>query len=357
MNARARTLRLGFEADAWTIVSGAAVAQLAFALLVWLYGESPREMTRLVLEGTWGTPYGAGQVIFKATPLLFTGLAVHVALKAGLFNVGAEGQLALASLATGVVGAALPTSTAALVAIPLLAFVAFITGAAWAAPAAALRATGAHEVISTILLNRVAEALVGLLLGLGLAQKASVRTPDVAPHARLSSLAKFCSKPRRERGEHGLRGGTRARGGRLVGDAEDASRSGGGARCDERRGVSCGAHRRPVASRAGARLVRGHRGPRESRDGPRIQGLLRAGPWSWRGLHGSSRRHSRAGSRRGNRLRGSPLRERSRKAGLAINAYVPAEAMEVIQGIAIVVVALGDERVRRWLTSKRRVLG
>jgi len=173
-----RRLRLvDLEADVWTGVIGVAAAYLAFCALVWAYGESPRAMGALVLEGTWGSPYGIGQVLFKATPLLFTGLAVHVVLRVGLFNVGAEGQVAVAGLAVGAVGAALPSHTPAVVALPLLVLVASAAGAAWAAPAGALRAVvGAHEVIATILLNRVAEALVGLLLGLGLAQKGAVRT-------------------------------------------------------------------------------------------------------------------------------------------------------------------------------------
>src|SRR5688500_3088541 len=100
-------------------VAGLAAGWLAFAILVWLYGQSPREMGVLLFEGTWGTTYGAGQVLFKATPLLFTGLAVDLALRAGLFNIGAEGQLAVASLAAGVVGSRLPAGTPAVVALPL----------------------------------------------------------------------------------------------------------------------------------------------------------------------------------------------------------------------------------------------
>ena len=72
-------------------------------------------MAGLLFEGTWGTSYGVGQVLFKATPLLFTGIAVDVALRAGLFNIGAEGQLAVGSLAAGVLGAHLPPGTPALV--------------------------------------------------------------------------------------------------------------------------------------------------------------------------------------------------------------------------------------------------
>ena len=54
----------------------------------------------LLLESTWTSAHGIGQVIFKATPLVFTGLAVALAFRAGLFNIGAEGQLIVGAFAT-----------------------------------------------------------------------------------------------------------------------------------------------------------------------------------------------------------------------------------------------------------------
>ena len=76
-------------------LAGLAAAWIAFDLLVWGYGESPRHLFALLFQGTWGSPYGAGQVLFKATPLLLTGIAVDLALRAGLYNIGAEGQVAV----------------------------------------------------------------------------------------------------------------------------------------------------------------------------------------------------------------------------------------------------------------------
>ena len=70
---------------------------LVLNLLSFLFGESPLATLANAIRGSWGTAYGIGQVLFKATPLLFTGLAFHVALRAGLFNIGSEGQLALGS--------------------------------------------------------------------------------------------------------------------------------------------------------------------------------------------------------------------------------------------------------------------
>jgi simple sugar transport system permease protein len=352
---RATALRLGFEADFWTIASGAAAAQIAFAIIVWIYGESPREMAALVASGTWGSAYGIGQVLFKATPLLFTGLAVHVALRAGLFNVGAEGQLAVASLAVGAVGAALPASTPWIVAVPLLIAIAALAGALWAAPAAALRSAGAHEVISTILLNRVADAFVGLLLGLGLAHKGTVRTADVAPHAHLSRLSAYFPV------FEGTAASTaiaiafvlvavvlwilpRTRAGReaeLVAQNEEACRA---------EGISVRWRRSQalllsgaIAGLASLGTVLGYKGYFE-------QGLGAGAGFTGLAVAILGR----------GRLAGivfaALLFGTLAQGGLAINAYVPSEAMEVIQGVVIVVVALGDARLRAWFTEKLRAL-
>ena len=343
-----------FEADAWAITSGAAVAQLAFALLVWLYGQSPRAMTLMMLDGTWGSAYGVGQVLFKATPLLFTGLAVHVGLRAGLFNVGAEGQLAVASLAVGATGAMLPAALPAAVALPLLALVGAAAGALWAAPAAALRAVGAHEVISTILLNRVADAFIGLLLGIGLAQKGSVRTPDIAAHARLSRLDRFVPALAGSAVSTALLLAValvavvlwalpRTRAGReaeLVAGNEEACRV-EHIPVRWRRAqalVLSGA----IAGLASLATVLGYKGYYE-------QGL---------GFGAGFAGLAVAILGRG-RLVGivfaALLFGTLAQGGLAVNAYVPAEAMEVIQGVVIVAVALADARVRAWLDVKLRV--
>ena len=177
------------KTSAAAIVSGLAAAWIAFALLVWGYGESPRVVAAVLFDGTWGTAYGAGQVLFKATPILFTGVAIHVALRAGLFNIGAEGQLTVASLAVAAVASKLPTASPPLVALPIVFAVAMIAGGAWSVVPAVLRVRfGAHEVISTIMMNRIADSLVSLAFALGLARAGTVRTADVVPGARLARL-------------------------------------------------------------------------------------------------------------------------------------------------------------------------
>jgi simple sugar transport system permease protein len=174
------------------MVAGLAAGWLAFAIVVWVCGEPPRAIAAQLFEGTWGMPYGIGQVLYKATTLLLTGLAVDIALRAGLFNIGVEGQLAVAGLAVAAVATRLPPSAPGVAALPVAITVAMAAGALWAAIPAVLRARfGAHEVISTIMMNRIADAFVGLALARGLAMPGSTRTPDVVPGARLAPLASW----------------------------------------------------------------------------------------------------------------------------------------------------------------------
>ena len=67
-------------------------------------GDSPIETYRLLIGSALSWPDGIGYTLFYATPLIFTGLAVAVAFRAGLLNIGAEGQLYVAAFATAWVG-------------------------------------------------------------------------------------------------------------------------------------------------------------------------------------------------------------------------------------------------------------
>jgi len=173
------------------VLWAALVAMAVASVLTRLYGQSPLAVYRLLLAGTWGSSYGLGQVLFKTTPLLFTGLAVAVALRAGLFNVGGEGQLITGALCTALCGAGLPAGTPGLLAIPLALLAGFGGGAALGALPGLLKWwAGAHEVIVTILLNFIVRAI---LVGLGarLFVKESVHTAPVLAAARLSRLSRF----------------------------------------------------------------------------------------------------------------------------------------------------------------------
>jgi simple sugar transport system permease protein len=169
----------------------ATLIALAFAsLLVIAVGGAPLAVYRLLAAGTWGNGYGIGQVLFKTTPLIFTGLAVAIALQAGLFNIGAEGQLTVGAFVTALVGAhvgRLPP--------PLAVTLCLAAGACGGALVGALPGLlkawrGAHEVINTIMLNFIVRAaMVGL--GAHFFEREQIHTAPIADSARLARLGEW----------------------------------------------------------------------------------------------------------------------------------------------------------------------
>lgn len=164
-------------------------ALAAGSALMILAGASPLDVWRTLFERTLGGASGLGQVVFRATPLVFTALAVAVPLRAGLFNIGGEGQMTAAAVACAVVAAALPIGTPAVLAVGAAAATAMLAGAAVGAVTGALRVhRNAHEVIVAILLNAI---IAGVALWLGnrsLFVGEATRTADVVPGAVLPDL-------------------------------------------------------------------------------------------------------------------------------------------------------------------------
>ena len=159
-----RSRRTALEEAVLPPVVALLVAAVVGDLLILSFGQSPGAVYRLLLEGTWGNAYGFGQVLYKATTLVFTGLAVGVGLRAGLFNIGAESQLAAGGFSVALVGLALPGGLPWLVCLPVYVVVAAAGGGLVGALPGVLKARfGAHEVIVTIMLNFVVLALLGYL--------------------------------------------------------------------------------------------------------------------------------------------------------------------------------------------------
>ncbi|HVT45731.1 MAG TPA: ABC transporter permease [Thermoanaerobaculia bacterium] len=135
-------------------------AFVAGGLLIWLIGDDPIATYALLISSALSWPDGIGYTLFYATPLIFTGLAVALALRAGLLNIGAEGQLYVAAFATAWAGITFANLSPWLL-IPLASLAAIASGAVWGGIPGVLKAKfGAHEVITTIMLNFIGIALV-----------------------------------------------------------------------------------------------------------------------------------------------------------------------------------------------------
>jgi simple sugar transport system permease protein len=153
-------------------------------VLILTFGQSPGAVYRLLLEGTWGNAYGFGQVLYKATTLVFTGLAVGLGLRAGLFNIGAESQLAAGGFCAALVGLALPPGIPLLLCLPIFLLAAALGGGVVGAVPGVLKARfGAHEVIVTIMLNFIVLALLNYLTSTRLHVPDTLHTPEIGSGA------------------------------------------------------------------------------------------------------------------------------------------------------------------------------
>ncbi|HEX8287378.1 MAG TPA: ABC transporter permease [Pyrinomonadaceae bacterium] len=145
-------------------------------IIVLLIGDNPFHTYSLLIGNSFGSLKDIGYMFFYATPLIFTGLAVAVAFRCGLLNIGAEGQLYVAAFATAWVGIKFGgtvvnvfgkeenwswMSLPAILLVPLCILTAIAAGGIWGAIPGILKAKfGSHEVINTIMLNFIAISLV-----------------------------------------------------------------------------------------------------------------------------------------------------------------------------------------------------
>ncbi|NNU78904.1 ABC transporter permease [Halovulum dunhuangense] len=133
-------------------------------LVVMFIGEDPVHAMGIMIRGALGSDYGIGYTLFYATSFICTGLAVAVAFHASIFNIGGEGQAGVAGIGVALVCLTLD-QTHWLLTLPLAILGAMAFGAAWAAVPAYLQARrGSHIVITTIMFNYIASALLVYLL-------------------------------------------------------------------------------------------------------------------------------------------------------------------------------------------------
>ncbi len=141
-----------------------ALALLVAGLLVLATGQSPLTAVAAMAQGAFGSGEAVGYTLYYATDMIFDGLAVAVAFHGGLFNIGVEGQAYISGLGVALVCLYLDALPVWLVA-PLAVAAAALFGAGWAAVPAWLQARrGSHIVITTIMFNFIAYALMEWLI-------------------------------------------------------------------------------------------------------------------------------------------------------------------------------------------------
>jgi ABC-type uncharacterized transport system permease subunit len=148
----------------WPLIAVIA-AFIVGGIIILLLGDNPLDAYGWLLASSFGSAKDIGWTLFYATPLIFTGLAVMVAFRCGLLNIGAEGQLYVAAFATAWVGIKFGgtvvggvdwswTTLPWFILTPLCIAAAVVAGGLWGAIPGVLRAKfGSHEVINTIMLN------------------------------------------------------------------------------------------------------------------------------------------------------------------------------------------------------------
>lgn len=185
-------IRSGLRAISVPLVS-VILALLIGAIILAVSGANPWEAYTALAQGSFGSLKTLGRTLEKATPLVFSGLAVSFAFKAGLFNIGAQGQLLLGAITAAGIGFGVE-GLPVYIHLPLALLGGAAAGALYGAiPGALKTATGAHEVITTIMLNYVAINITDYLAD-GPWKDTSpgnivARTPKILPSAEIPRVA------------------------------------------------------------------------------------------------------------------------------------------------------------------------
>lgn len=167
------------------------VAFLVAGLVVLAVGESPIRAAELMLNGAFGYAEGVGFTLYYATSFVFTGLAVAVAFHGGLFNIGGEGQAYVGGLGVTAIALGLGGILPWWLNLPLAVCLSAAFGALWAFIPAYLQAKrGSHIVITTIMFNFIAAALMVYLLNdwLKVPGTNALETPTFAEGGQLPKL-------------------------------------------------------------------------------------------------------------------------------------------------------------------------
>ncbi len=165
------------------------IALLVAMIIIILIKQNPIKAFAAMLEGAFGSRQAWANNITKMMTLILTGLSVGFGFRAGIFNIGAEGQMLMGGMFAVFVGINLGNVSPA-IAVPLAMLAGILGGAFWAAIAGYLKAkTGAHEVITTIMLNWIAYHISNYVVAAPLAVGLGVpKTPEIAKSAQLPPI-------------------------------------------------------------------------------------------------------------------------------------------------------------------------
>lgn len=140
-------------------------ALVTTALLCWLAGADPMRAFPTIIDGAFGNPYATGVTLLKTTTLILAGLAVAVAFRAGLINIGAEGQLQMGAAAAAAAAIYLYPFLPGPLLTVLALLCAMVAGALWSGIAGLFRVLfKSNEIVTTIILNYIALSIVSVLV-------------------------------------------------------------------------------------------------------------------------------------------------------------------------------------------------
>jgi simple sugar transport system permease protein len=141
------------------------MALFVSGLIIWLTGVDPFMALKIMINGAFGYDEGIGYTLYYTTNFIFTGLAVAIAFHTGLFNIGGEGQAYIGGLGVGLAVLAFDSSMPFYLLLPISIISCAAFGALWASIPAYLQAyRGSHIVITTIMFNFIASALMVYLM-------------------------------------------------------------------------------------------------------------------------------------------------------------------------------------------------
>lgn len=183
-NKKLKEVGLNFFISAISLVMAIVVG----AVVILFLGSNPLDAYGALLKGAFGTPTAVTITLTKSVPMILTGLAVALAFKCTVLNIGAEGQLLVGAMAAAIVGVSF--NLPAILHIPLTLLASMAAGMLWAfVPALLKQKRNVHVVISTIMFNYIGQYLVQyLILGPFKGDAAAAATNKIAPTAMLPKL-------------------------------------------------------------------------------------------------------------------------------------------------------------------------